>query len=101
MGKIASENSDFIIITNDNPRSEDPQKIADGILEGISNDHKDRTMVILDRYKAIEYALLKATVNDCILIAGKGHENYQEFADGKHDFSDVNSVTEILKKESK
>lgn len=85
MGKIASELADYIIITNDNPRTEDPKHIAEEIIAGISNTHTD---CILDRQQAIEAALAMAQPSDIILIAGKGHETEQHIGSEHLFFSD-------------
>ena len=75
MGSIAEELSDITIITSDNPRKEDPQEIIDDILKGVKN--RDKIIINIDRFKAISKAINIATANDTILIAGKGHEDYQ------------------------
>ena len=85
-------------MTNDNTRSENPGTIIKDIEAGIEKSEISKTLAIEDRYDAIEYALSIANSGDCVLIAGKGHETYQEFSDGKIDFSDVDTVVEILKK---
>ena len=74
MGKVASEMADFVVVTSDNPRSEEPQAIADEIAAGIT---KKNYKVTLDRLRAIGEALSMAKEGDCVLIAGKGHEAYQ------------------------
>jgi len=94
MGEIAEKYADHIIITNDNPRSENPTVIADEISQGLKGI-KEHT-IILDRKKAIETAVEDANKNDVILIAGKGHENYQEIAGTKYHFSDSEIVSKIL-----
>lgn len=86
MGKIAEDYADVILLTNDNPRSEDPAKIIARIKEGIFDQSK--VTIILDRKEAIMTALAMADANDLVLIAGKGHENYQEFADRRVHFDD-------------
>ncbi len=73
MGKIAGENSDFLIITSDNPRSENPEDIANDILVGVKETNTDYK-VILDRKEAINYAIMNSVCKDTILITGKGHE---------------------------
>lgn len=86
MGEIAARYADTVIITSDNPRSEDPDLIIDQIKQGISSSvklHCER-----DRKKAIEDALSRAQCEDIILIAGKGHENYQQIGHKKYPFSD-------------
>ena len=85
MGEAAARYSDVCIVTSDNPRSEDPEKIIDDIMPGIPKEKQHR---ITDREEAIRAALQNARPGDCILIAGKGHENYQIFADETISFSD-------------
>ena len=94
MGEIASQFSDHSVITSDNPRSEQPEKIIDMIAAGF--DDSQCYIRETDRAKAITLAITKAAVNDCVLIAGKGHENYQE-ADGRRIvFSDVDIATKAF-----
>jgi UDP-N-acetylmuramoyl-L-alanyl-D-glutamate--2,6-diaminopimelate ligase len=90
MGEIAEKYSDIVIITDDNPRTENSQAIINDILEGIKNSAK--TQVIRSRSEAIKYAVSISTVSDIILIAGKGHENYQIIGTEKHYFSDVDEL---------
>ena len=85
MGKIASELSDEVIITSDNPRNEDPYKIIDDIKSGIV---KKNYNVIENREEAIKHAIHKSDGNSIILIAGKGHEDYQEIKKVRTHFSD-------------
>jgi UDP-N-acetylmuramoyl-L-alanyl-D-glutamate--2,6-diaminopimelate ligase len=87
MGRIAERLSDYVIVTNDNPRSEDPAIIAADILRGMHNTHG--CLVIADRAQAIDLAVQQAKPGDLILVAGKGHENYQIFAAQTLPFSDV------------
>jgi len=91
MGKAAEDYGDTIILTNDNPRSEEPQTILNDVLTGISD--KSRVKVIPDRREAIQTALKMAQNKDSVVIAGKGHENYQEIKGTKYPFDD----REILK----
>ncbi len=86
MGQIAQTLSDLIIVTNDNPRNEDPEAIAKEIFEGITP--ADNVILELDRKEAIRKAIQTATSKDLILIAGKGHETYQIFAHQTIDFDD-------------
>lgn len=86
MGEAAARYSDVCIVTSDNPRSENPETIIDEILPGIPRDKQHR---ITDRAEAIRAALQLARPGDCILIAGKGHENYQIFAEETVSFSDA------------
>ncbi|MDC1317842.1 UDP-N-acetylmuramoyl-L-alanyl-D-glutamate--2,6-diaminopimelate ligase [Candidatus Thioglobus sp.] len=87
MGKIASENADSIILTNDNPRSESPEKIIEAILGGIKVEND--VQVILDRKHAIETAVKTLGEDEVLLIAGKGHETTQTIGDQIFQFSDV------------
>lgn len=87
MGRVAERLSDYIIVTNDNPRNEDPAAIAADILRGMHNSHA--CLVIADRAQAIDLAVQQAKQGDIVLIAGKGHEDYQIFADQTLPFSDV------------
>lgn len=90
MGEIAEKYSDTVIITDDNPRTENSQKIIDDILCGIKVPTK--TQVIHSRSEAIRYAISISTVSDIILVAGKGHENYQIIGNEKKYFSDVEEL---------
>lgn len=86
MGEAAARYSDICLVTSDNPRSEDPEQIIDEIMPGIPTSKQHR---ITDREEAIRAALEQARPGDAILIAGKGHENYQIFANETIDFSDA------------
>lgn len=87
MGHVAEQYADRIYITDDNPRHEDPLDIIEQIQAGMK--HADKAYVERDRRKAIETAIQGAARNDVILIAGKGHENYQQIGDQKRPFSDL------------
>ena len=76
MANAAEKNADFIVITNDNPRTEDAKKIADDILRGFSKSFEQKVTVILNRETAVRETLSAAKPNDMVLLAGKGHENY-------------------------
>ena len=93
MGKIASELSDEVIITSDNPRHEDPYKIIDDIKSGIT---KKNFNVIENRQEAIKHALCNNDESSIILIAGKGHEDYQEIKGVRTHFSDREVVEDFL-----
>jgi UDP-N-acetylmuramoyl-L-alanyl-D-glutamate--2,6-diaminopimelate ligase len=100
MGEIASRLADLVWVTNDNPRTEDPEKIADQILQGVTN-HVSRITehtlhVQLDRRAAIHEALRAAEAGDVVLIAGKGHETYQEVGKERHPFDDAQVAREWL-----
>jgi UDP-N-acetylmuramoyl-L-alanyl-D-glutamate--2,6-diaminopimelate ligase len=94
MGRAAGEYADTIILTNDNPRNEDPDQIIDEILAGIS-DHR-KVQIIPDRREAILTALNHARSKDSVLIAGKGHEDYQEIGERKIPFDDHKIIKEFL-----
>ncbi|MES2615214.1 MAG: UDP-N-acetylmuramoyl-L-alanyl-D-glutamate--2,6-diaminopimelate ligase [Bdellovibrionota bacterium] len=96
MGKIAFEQSHFVVVTSDNPRTEDPNKIIDDIFGDAHETEKH--MRECDRRKAIEKAILLASKNDVILVAGKGHEDYQIIGTTKYPFSDADVVKSILEK---
>lgn len=96
MGKVASKLADQIVITSDNPRTEDPQMIVDEIAHGISNS--SNVIQLVNREEAIAYALNKADEHDVILIAGKGHEAYQQIGTIKHTFSDQDVVKKLIQK---
>lgn len=97
MGKIAGELSDFCIITSDNPRTEKPISIINDILEGIMQT-VCKFVAIENRYEAIKYAILNAQQNDVIVLAGKGHETYQEINTIKKHFDEREVVLEITQK---
>ena len=98
MGEISGMVADFTIITSDNPRTEDPQKIVDQIEEGIKKT-KGKYTVIVDRVEAIRYAINMASKKDIIVLAGKGHEPYQEINGVKHPFDERVIVNQIIKGE--
>jgi UDP-N-acetylmuramoyl-L-alanyl-D-glutamate--2,6-diaminopimelate ligase len=94
MGAIADELADSIVITNDNPRFESAEAIAEQIKAGIS--HVAKLTVMLDRGQAIQQTIASAAKNDIILVAGKGHEEYQQIQNEKIAFSDVAQVKDAL-----
>ena len=94
MGKIASENAHSIVITNDNPRNEEPGKIIDDILAGIKVENDFQ--VILDRKKAIISAVVTLDENEVLLIAGKGHETTQTIGSQILPFSDIEVALNAL-----
>lgn len=100
-GEILARNSDIVIITEDDSRDEDPEKIAAGFIEGAEKQGKILGKDLfkeLDRAKAIELAIKKAKKDDLVLILGKGHEKTILRADGPHDFEDIKVASKILKK---
>jgi len=99
MGEIIDKNSDYFILTNDDPYSEDPEKIAKDLLSGIKRKKLNENLFkILDRKKAIEKAISLAQENDLVLILGKGAEQWQVFKDKKIPWDDRKIVKEILQK---
>lgn len=99
MGSMVAQYADEAIVTSDNPRSEKPLRIIEDILDGIPLDFPH--ISIADRYEAIEAALIRAEKGDCIVIAGKGHEDYQEVNGVRHHFNDKEIVAELYKKMEK
>jgi UDP-N-acetylmuramoyl-L-alanyl-D-glutamate--2,6-diaminopimelate ligase len=97
MGGIAEQFADCIFITSDNPRNERPAAIIEEILKGFSNPSNENIIVQPDRKKAIESAVNCARTGDILLIAGKGHENYQIIGAEKIHFSDIEIAAEFLK----
>ena len=95
MGKIGTNLADFAVITSDNPRTEDPMSIIDDILKGVDVP-KEKYTVIENRRKAIRYAMDKAEKNDIIILAGKGHETYQEIYGVKHHLDEREEVAAYL-----
>ena len=96
MAKIATDLSDKAILTSDNPRNEDPETIISEMEKGVEPQNYKKTLAITDRKQAIKTACQLAQPNDIILIAGKGHETYQEVNGVRHDFDDMQIVKEIL-----
>ena len=95
MGHIGVSLADFAVITSDNPRNEDPMTIISDILKGVE-DTDGEYIVIENRRKAIQYAMDKAGKNDIIILAGKGHETYQEIRGVKHHLDEREEVTAYL-----
>lgn len=95
MAKVAAKFADYVVITSDNPRNEDPERIIDDITEGLPKGFKNYRICI-GRKEAIEYAISIAKSNDTILIAGKGHESYQIFKNTTIPFDDKKVAEEIL-----
>ena len=93
MGRVASELADLVYLTSDNPRFEDPQVIVREILRGMNGT---RVRVILDRRRALEAAIAELSAGDVLLVAGKGHEDYQEIAGRRLPFSDAEEVKRIV-----
>src|SRR5690606_40710325 len=96
MAQIATNLSDKVILTSDNPRSEDPDDIISDMEKGVEPQNHRKTIAITDRKQAIKLACQLAGPGDIILIAGKGHETYQEIKGIRYDFDDMAIVKEIL-----
>lgn len=101
MARIACELSDKVILTSDNPRSEEPQAILDDMEKGVEPQHFMKVLSILDRDQAIKTAVSLAQPKDIILVAGKGHEKYQEIKGVKHPFDDFQLVGTYFNKLNK
>ena len=99
MAQEAVKLSDKVIITSDNPRFEDPQDIINDMISGLSKDDMRKVLCITDRAAAIKTACMLAQAGDAVLVAGKGHENYQEIQGVKHHFDDKEVIEEIFKNE--
>ncbi len=97
MGAISQKLSDICIVTSDNPRTEDPKLIIEDILNGLDKEHKNYETII-DRKEAIEEAIKMANKGDIVIIAGKGHENYQIIGKTKHHFDDKEIARDCLEK---
>ena len=98
MAAVACALSDKVIITSDNPRSENPEDIIAQMMEGVEGQYYKKTLSITDREQAIKTACSMAEPNDIILIAGKGHETYQEIKGVKYPFDDLKIVTNLFEK---
>jgi UDP-N-acetylmuramoyl-L-alanyl-D-glutamate--2,6-diaminopimelate ligase len=96
MAAIAAEGSNKTILTSDNPRTEDPERILDDMEAGITPDLRRKTLRISDRREAIKTAVMIANRGDVILVAGKGHETYQEIMGVRHHFDDREELKNAL-----
>ena len=96
MAQEAVKQSDTVILTSDNPRDEEPQAIIDDMLAGLDTTQRKKVLTITDRKEAIRTAAMMAQKGDVILVAGKGHENYQEINGVKHHFDDHEVIREIF-----
>ncbi len=101
MANIATMMSDKVILTSDNPRSENPETIIAQMEAGVEPQNFKKSLSIVDRKQAIKTACQLANPNDIILIAGKGHETYQEIQGVRHDFDDMKMVKEFLEQMNK
>jgi UDP-N-acetylmuramoyl-L-alanyl-D-glutamate--2,6-diaminopimelate ligase len=98
MAKVAEKFADCIVVTSDNPRSENPDAIIEEIVAGFSDDGRQRSRVEPDRRRAIELAMGEAREGDVVVIAGKGHEKYQIVGSTRSHFDDVEVAREILQR---
>jgi UDP-N-acetylmuramoyl-L-alanyl-D-glutamate--2,6-diaminopimelate ligase len=96
MGEVACEHSDKVIFTSDNPRSEEPAQIIKDMEAGLSAAMKKKYISIVDRKEAIKTAISLAKKEDIVLVAGKGHEKYQEIKGVKNHFDDKEVVKEMF-----
>ena len=99
MAHEAATRSDRVILTSDNPRDENPEDILHDMEEGLDNELKTRVLKITNRKEAIRTACILAQPGDVVLVAGKGHEDYQEIKGVKHHFDDKEVLIEIFNNE--
>lgn len=97
MAKSAVTNSDKVVITSDNPRNEEPMDIINDMLAGLSDEEQMNVIVNADREQAIKTACQMAKKGDIILVAGKGHEDYQDIKGVKHHFDDHEVIRKYLR----
>jgi UDP-N-acetylmuramoyl-L-alanyl-D-glutamate--2,6-diaminopimelate ligase len=95
MGEVSSNLADLTVVTSDNPRFEEPQDIINDILEGVTRG-KGKYVTIIDRKEAIKYCIDHAEEGDVIVLAGKGHEDYQEIKGVKHHMDERELIRDIL-----
>jgi UDP-N-acetylmuramoyl-L-alanyl-D-glutamate--2,6-diaminopimelate ligase len=98
MGQTACTHADYVFLTNDNPRCEDPQQIFNDILAGMKG--QTNYEIVPDRSEAIRRAVAKAQKDDIVIVAGKGHEDYQLVGTEKHHFSDQETLRAFLKEKN-
>jgi UDP-N-acetylmuramoyl-L-alanyl-D-glutamate--2,6-diaminopimelate ligase len=98
MARVAAQWADRIVVTSDNPRTEDPQRIIDQILTGFEPGQMDRVKVEPNRRKAIAMAVAEAGEGDVVLLAGKGHENYQIIGTERLPFDDAQVAAEAMER---
>jgi UDP-N-acetylmuramoyl-L-alanyl-D-glutamate--2,6-diaminopimelate ligase len=96
MGEIAGNLADMVVLTTDNPRTEDPEKIIDDIRTGVDQSGNQNVHKILDRKDAIHFALKKMEPGDTLVLAGKGHEDYQIIGNEKFHFDEREILAECL-----
>lgn len=96
MASVAVNNADFVVLTSDNPRNEDPNDILNDMRQGVLPEQMGKVLTIVDRKEGIKTACLLAKPNDIVLVAGKGHEDYQEVNGVKHHFDDKEVLRDIF-----
>jgi len=96
MGAVAAAHADRIVVTSDNPRSEDPAQIANAVVRGVRDAGHRRWSIEVDRRAAIVRAIASASASDIVLVAGKGHEAYQELQGKRTPFSDAREADAAL-----
>jgi UDP-N-acetylmuramoyl-L-alanyl-D-glutamate--2,6-diaminopimelate ligase len=96
MARIAVTHSDQVILTSDNPRTENPEAILDQMWEGVPKEKQDQVLRIADRKEAIKTGVKLAKAGDILLVAGKGHEKYQEINGHRYPFDDKKVLAEAL-----
>ena len=96
MARAVADGADAFVITSDNPRSEDPDAIIDDILKGLDPAHRSRAEVRPDRADAIRSAVQRLAAGDTLIVAGKGHEDYQIIDERRIHFDDVDCVRDAL-----
>lgn len=96
MAQVAESLADVVIVTSDNPRTEDPQAIIDDIMQGVTNKKGQEPLVEADRARAIRLAIAQAQADDIVLLAGKGHEDYQIIGTEKRHFSDAEEALKAM-----
>jgi UDP-N-acetylmuramoyl-L-alanyl-D-glutamate--2,6-diaminopimelate ligase len=96
MGEIAGRLADVVVLTSDNPRTEDPEQIFGDVLSGLSRSNNPNIHVIVDRKEAIRFALNQLVAGDTLLLAGKGHENYQIIGEEKFHFDEREVLAKYL-----
>ena len=101
MAREAVRLSDQVILTSDNPRYEEPQAIINDMADGLNSEQLKKALLIVEREQAIKTACALAKAGDVILIAGKGHEDYQDVKGVKHHFDDKETIVELYKLMSK
>ena len=93
MSKLACENSDYVILTSDNPRTEDPKQILEDMIQNLDKKNYE---IVINREKAIEKGIQRLGENDILLVLGKGHETYQIIGNIKYDFDDKQIVNKYI-----